>query len=536
MTDRLTRPVAILLACVTFAGLVSGCSSANPSLTARPTPGPAVRPDPKPAPPLAALDQYALLDRISWGATASSLRAIRSEGSQRWIQEQLHPLPDPLLPQAVAQQIAALSIQSAPMPQRVIALELQRRDADKLPDEEARKTARKTYQDEMNTIGRETATRMLLRALYSPNQLQEQMTWFWFNHFNVFQYKNDERLLLADYEQTLRAHALGRFRDLVGAVARHPAMLVYLDNAQNAINHVNENFARELMELHTLGVDAGYTQRDVQELARVLTGFGVNRNDPATNPPPKFARPERAAQYIRQGLYEFNPHRHDYEDKQVLGVTIKGRGPQELDQVIDLLSRHPATARHISRKLAQYFVSDDPPQALVDRMAERFQRTDGDIAAVLQTMFESPEFAASLRARYKDPMHYVVSAVRLAYDEKPVLNAGPMINWLNRLGEGPYNRQTPDGFPLTEPAWTGPGQLTTRFEIAKAIGSGSAGLFKTEGPTPTERPAFPQLSNALYFEAIQNKLAQTTRQALDQAASPQEWNMLLLSAPEFMVR
>ncbi|HEY4039104.1 MAG TPA: DUF1800 family protein, partial [Burkholderiaceae bacterium] len=191
--------------------------------------------------------------------------------------------------------------------------------------------------------------------------------------------------------------------------------------------------------------------------------------------------------------------------------------------------------RHISRKLAQFFVADDPPQELVDRMAARFQRTDGDIAAVLQTMFESPEFAASLRTRYKDPVHYVVSAVRLAYDEKPILNAGPMINWLNRLGEAPYNRQTPDGYPLAESAWTGPGQLTTRFEIAKAIGSGAAGLFKTEGPTPSERPAFPQLSNALYFEAIQQKLAATTRQALDQAASPQEWNMLLLSAPEFMV-
>jgi uncharacterized protein (DUF1800 family) len=297
----------------------------------------------------------------------------------------------------------------------------------------------------------------------------------------------------------------------------------------------NENYARELMELHTLGVDAGYTRRDVQELARVLTGFGVDRRDPATTAPPKF-KPELAGQYIRKGLYEFNPNRHDYGDKQVLGVTIRGSGPAELDQVIDLLSRNPATAHHISRKLAMFFVSDDPPESLVDRMATRFARTDGDIAAVLRTMFESPEFTGSLRTRYKDPVHYVVSAVRVAYDEKPILNAGPMINWLNRLGEAPYNRQTPDGNPLTESSWTGPGQLTTRFEIAKAIASGAAGLFKTEGPTPTERPAFPQLSNALYFEAIQNRLAATTRQALDQAASPQEWNMLLLSAPEFMLR
>jgi uncharacterized protein (DUF1800 family) len=546
MTNRRTRPVARLLAGTALISLASGCSSAGPTpapiahaaVAQTPARPPAAPPAaaPQSAAPLATLDQYALLDRVSWGATASSMQTLRSEGTQRWLQEQLHPVGDGLLPQAVAQQIAALSIQTTPMAPRVMALEQRRRDLDKLPDEDARKSARKTYQDELNGIARETATRMLLRALYSPSQLQEQVTWFWFNHFNVFQHKHDERLLLADYEQTLRVHALGHFRDLLGAVVRHPAMLVYLDNAQNAAHHVNENFARELMELHTLGVDAGYTQRDVQELARVLTGFGVDRNDPATTPPPKFIRPDRAAQYTRQGLYEFNPHRHDYGDKQVLGVTIRGDGPAELDRVIDLLSRHPATARHISRKLAQFFVADDPPAELVDRMAARFQRSDGDIAAVLQTMFESPEFAASLRTRYKDPVHYVVSAVRLAYDEKPILNAGPMINWLNRLGEAPYNRQTPDGYPLTESSWTGPGQLTTRFEIAKAIGSGAAGLFKTEGPTPTERPAFPQLSNALYFEAIQQKLAVTTRQALDQAASPQEWNMLLLSAPEFMVR
>jgi uncharacterized protein (DUF1800 family) len=534
----MTRSAARALAWLAVAALASACSSATTAAPpAAPPPAAAAAATPaEPAPRASPPDPYALVDRVTWGATASSVQALRAEGAQRWLDGQLHPRADAALPPQVAQTIAALSIESGPMTPRVIALEQRRRDLDKLPDEEARQAGRKDYQQELNGIARETATRMLLRALYSPNQLQEQMTWFWFNHFNVFQHKHDERLLIAEYEETLRRHALGRFRDLLGAVVRSPAMLVYLDNAQNAANHVNENFARELMELHTLGVDGGYTQRDVQELARVLTGFGIDRNDPATTPPPKFARPERAAQYTRRGLYEFNPHRHDYGDKQVLGVTIRGSGPAELDQVVELLSRHPATARHVSRQLAQFFVADDPPAALVERMAARFQRTDGDIAAVLQTLFDSPEFAASLRTRFKDPVHYVVSAVRLAYDDKAILNAGPMINWLNRLGEGPYNRQTPDGYALTESSWTGPGQLTTRFEIAKAIGSGAAGLFKTEGPAPTERAAFPQLSNALYFDAIQGKLAAATRQALDQAASPQEWNMLLLSAPEFMVR
>jgi uncharacterized protein (DUF1800 family) len=534
MTESLTRTVARLLAAMAVMGAAPGCSSTPPAPP--PPPRPVLAAPQAAASPLPKVDQYALVDRITWGATSSSLKQIRSMGTQRWLEEQLHPRPDPALPPAVAQQIASLSIQTLSMPPRVITVAQRHKDIDKIADEDQRKSARKDLNEELNGVGRETATRMLLRALYSPNQLQEQMTWFWFNHFNVFQNKNDERLMLADYEQTLRVHALGRFRDLLGAVVHHPAMLVYLDNAQNAVDHINENYARELMELHTLGVDAGYTQRDVQELARVLTGFGVDRRDPASNPPPKFARPERAAQYTRQGLYEFNPQRHDYGDKQVLGATIRGSGPAELEQVLDLLSRDPGTAHHVSLKLAMFFVSDDPPAPLVDRMAARFAVADGDIAAVLRTMFESPEFAASLRTRYKDPVHYVVSAVRAAYDDKPILNARPMINWLNRLGEAPYARQTPDGYPLNEASWAGPGQLTTRFEIAKAIGSGSAGLFKTDEPNPTEKPAFPQLSNALYFEAIQPKLAAATRQALDQATSPQEWNMLLLSAPEFMVR
>ncbi|HEX7156576.1 MAG TPA: DUF1800 domain-containing protein, partial [Burkholderiaceae bacterium] len=419
-------------------------------------------------------------------------------------------------------------------PQLVLQLERQRKDAAAIKDEDAHKAAQEAFQQEMNRVAREAATRALLRDLYAPDQLQEQMTWFWFNHFNVHQYKHMIRPMLADYEQTLRAHALGRFRDLLAATVRHPAMLTYLDNAQNGAHHINENYARELLELHTLGVDGGYTQRDVQELARVLTGFGVDLKDPAEGPPP--VKRELAGQYVRDGLFEFNPNRHDYGDKVILGRTIRGRGRDELDQVVDLLGRHPATARHVCTKLARYFVADEPAPALVERMTREFERSDGDIAAVLRVMFESPQFAASLHDRFKDPVHYVVSAVRLAYDGKPILNAAPMINWLNRMGEGLYNRATPDGYPLTESAWTGPGQLAVRFEIARAIGSGSAGLFKSDGPAPVERPAFPQLANALYYSALKESLAAATVQALDQAASPQEWNMLLLSSPEFMMR
>jgi uncharacterized protein (DUF1800 family) len=339
-------------------------------------------------------------------------------------------------------------------------------------------------------------------------------------------------VLVSDYEeQAIRPHALGKFRDLLSATLHHPAMIRYLDNEQNAANRINENYAREIMELHTLGVDGGYSQNDVQQLARILTGVGVNMTEKTPE-----IRKDKQSQYVRKGLFEFNPNRHDYGDKTFLGQTVKGRGLAEVDEALDRLSRSPATARYVSRKLAIYFVADEPPPQLVDRMAARFQASDGDIAAVLRVMFDSPEFTQSLGTKFKDPVHYVVAAVRLTYDDKVILNTGPMMNWLYRMAEPLYGRVTPDGYPLTQSGWASPGQMTTRFEIAKAIGSGNAGLFKSEGAQPLEKPAFPQLANALYYQSLQKSLAPATQQALEQAASPQEWNTLLLSSPELMHR
>ena len=479
-----------------------------------------------------AVDPALLADRITWGANPSSTREVTRAGVDRYLAAQLRPDPDARLPQSVEEQIAAMTIVQQPLVPLVSRLEQQRKDADAIKDDDGKKAARQAYQQALTSLAREASTRSLLRALYSPNQLQEQMTWFWFDHFNVHQYKANLRAMVGDYEdRAIRAHALGKFRDLLRAVVYHPAMLIYLDNAQNAAGRINENFARELMELHTLGVDGGYTQHDVQELARILTGLGVNLGPGTPN-----VKKELQSQYVRDGLFEFNPARHDFGDKQFLGLRVKGRGLQEVDAALDRLARHPATARFISRKLATYFVSDDPPPALVDRMAGEFRRSDGDIAATLATLFASPEFAASLGGKFKDPVHYVVSAVRLAYDDKPILNAGPMIGWLNRMAEPLYGRQTPDGYPLTSAAWASPGQMATRFEIAKAIGNGSAGLFRSDGPNVVERAAFPQLSNALFYESLQPRLSQPTREALDRAVSPQEWNVFLLAAPEFMNR
>ncbi|RQP21412.1 DUF1800 domain-containing protein [Piscinibacter terrae] len=502
--------------------LLAACQTNAPHVQDAPRAAPAQR---------ASSDDVALLDRLSFGATPTSAAEMTRMGQQAWVERQLHPSHGAALPPAIQAQVGAMTISQTPLPDLVRNLDAQRKSADAIADDDQKKTAQQQYQQELNRLTREASSRMLLRALYSPNQLQEQMTWFWFNHFNVHQYKSNIRVLVGDYEEKLRTHSLGRFRDLLQASVFHPAMVRYLDNEQNAAARINENYARELLELHTLGVDGGYTQRDVQELARVLTGLGINFNDDT----PKM-KPDKQAFYVRRGLVEFNPNRHDFGDKQVLGATIHGRGIAEIEQVLDTLARHPSTARFVSRKLAQYFVSDTPPAALVDRMSRRFLETDGRIAEVMRTMIDSPEFRQSLGGKFKDPVHYVVSAVRLAYDDKPILNTGPMLNWLNRLGEAPYNRQTPDGYPLDEMAWAGPGQMNTRFEVARAIGGGSAGLFKTEGAMPTERPAFPQLANPLYYDGIAPRLAVTTRQALDQANSPQEWNALLLSSPEFMHR
>ncbi|MEO8155247.1 MAG: DUF1800 domain-containing protein [Rhizobacter sp.] len=474
---------------------------------------------------------YRLINRISWGATDTELARIRQLGATAYIDQQLHAAANNTLPAAAQAQIESLRIQKLSLPNLVWELEASRKSADAIATEEGRKQAQQAYQQELNKLAREAATRHLLRALYSPNQLQEQMTWFWFNHFNVHQYKSNVRAMVGDYEErAIRPHALGRFRDLLGAVAHHPAMLRYLDNEQNAGGRINENYARELLELHTLGVDGGYAQRDVQELARVLTGHGVNLNDNT----PKL-KPSLMPQYVRDGLYEFNPARHDDGNKSVLGLGIRGHGAAELDEVLDMLAVHPSTARFVSRKLAQYLLADEPPQPLIDQMANAWQRSQGQIAAVLGVLLRSPEFTSGTAGKFKDPMHFVVSAVRACYGERVVLNTQPMQNWLNRMSQGLYNRQTPDGYPSNLASWSSSGQMATRFEIARALGSGSAGLFKTDDAmSPRELPAFPQLAKPIYYDAVRPLLAPPTREALDAAASPQDWNTLYLSSPEFM--
>ena len=515
--------VSLTVCAAIFSALLCGCATHSQQVAGS-VPGGQM-------PVKRALDAHdlAVLNRLSWGVTPALAEVALHDGMTRFIQAQLHPGKDDSLPPEIMSRIASLRISQAPAAawaERVVAM---RRQINMTADLAQKQMEQRELQQQMNTLGREAQEKSLLLYLYSKNQLQQLTTWFWLNHFNVYFPKSDIRVYLADYEDTIRAHALGKFRDLLAATMHHPAMLLYLDNAQNADKRINENYARELMELHTLGVDGGYTQKDVQELARILTGLGVNQTPMQPN-----VRRELRGDYQRDGAFEFNPNRHDYGTKIFLGREVRGSGPREIDEAIDILSSRPATARFISRQLATFFVSDNPPESLVTRMAETFTKSDGDIAAVLATVFASPEFDASLGGKFKDPMHYALSAVRLAYGERPILNVQPIRNWLTRMAEPLYGHETPDGFPITQAAWAGPGAMATRFEIARVIGSSSAGLFKPDGQDMPDQPAFPRIADPLYFESIGPTLASATSGALDKAVSPQDWNTLFLSSPEFM--
>jgi uncharacterized protein (DUF1800 family) len=499
------------------------------SLALAPAPSLAAEPE---APAQVDAASIGLLNRVTWGVKPSDVATIARLGPDRWLDAQLHPPAKDRLPPAVQAQIDAWPYLSAPVVQLAVDVQAQNVVANEIVTPALKAAARQVYNKALEDAVHQAALRSVLRDIYSPDQLKEQMTWFWFNHFNVHQYKSNLRLLISDYEdQAIRPRALGRFRDLLEATLRHPAMLRYLDNADNAAGHINENYAREIMELHTMGVGSGYTQQDVQELARVLTGVGIDANPKDPKLPPNLQ-----GQLIRSGLFEFNPARHDYGDKMFLGHLIRGRGFGEVEEALDILCRQPATARHISRELATYFVSDNPSDALVQRMSQTFLRSDGDIAQVLGVMFHSPEFRASLGTKFKDPAHFAISAVRLAYGDKPIANAAPILNMLGRMGEGLYSHETPDGYSMIAPTWDGPGQLETRFELARQMGSSGAGLFRAEGSTAPEPPGAPSLATAVQEAGLKDRLSPATRTALAEAASPADWNTLLLSSPDFMRR
>jgi uncharacterized protein (DUF1800 family) len=495
-----------------------------------------------PGPSALNLGDLRWLARVTFGLDTATLARYRQLGREKFLDDQLHPAAED--PEPLASAIRAMASMTQTAEERLQVNRVEQRRINALPTDDEKQKARMALNQAGNQAVYETSRRHLIRALHSPYQLREQLTWFWMNHFSVLAGKANVRWTLAEYEeQSVRAHALGRFRDLVLATATSPAMLEYLDNAQSAAGKINENYARELMELHTLGVSGGpsgstYTQQDVQELARVLTGVGVNLSGNT----PKLPADQQPL-YLRRGLFEFNPARHDFGPKTLLGQPISGRGLAELEEAVTLLCRQPATARFISRKLATYFVADDPPPALVDSMTRTFERTDGSISSVLRQMFLDRDLLAALGSpvprleKFKDPMQFIVSSMRLAYDGKTITNYHPVVNWLQQLGEPLYGRVTPDGYALTEAAWTSSGQLVRRFEIARAIGGGNAGVFNAEDtnmPGPTT--GFPMLASRLFFDTIETTLRAATRTALDRASSQQEWNTMLLASPDWMQR
>jgi uncharacterized protein (DUF1800 family) len=410
-----------------------------------------------------------VLNRIGYGPRPGDVERVRTIGVQRYIDDQLHPerIADRELPGRLAGlTTTALTAREIAERYEQPALEARRerqRRAAAATSGAADTSARDPRQQAANALVAELAEAKVLRAVYSERQLQEVLTDFWFNHFNVDARKNRERFLLPVYERdTIRPHVLGRFRDLLEATARDPAMLVYLDNSMSAVPNapmrrptpagnrprgINENYARELMELHTLGVDGGYTQKDVTEVARAFTGWTIE------NP--------------RRGSgFRFEPRMHDTGPKVVLGQKIAGDGEADGERVLDILAAHPSTARFIALKLARRLVGDVPPPALVDRAAARFRATKGDLREVTRTILTSPEFLSPdvYAAKVKTPFEFVVSALRATAAD--LSDARPIVRELREMGMPLYQCQPPTGYADTADAWVNTGALVTRLNYA----------------------------------------------------------------------
>jgi uncharacterized protein (DUF1800 family) len=427
-----------------------------------------------------------VLNRLAFGGRPGDAAALRASGVDQWIQRQLHPesIPDARADSLVAR-YPALSADRAEM---VTAFTTARQAQDRPPRLVQRAVP-------------ELQAAMLTRAVASERQLYEVMVNFWENHFSVFSGKGQqERLFLVEYDRdVIRPNAMGKFRTLLGAVAHSPAMLFYLDNAQSQADSahptlaeirlagrprlraqlarrprrgLNENYARELMELHTLGVDGGYTQKDVIDVARALTGWSIA---------------------IEQGGgYVFRPEAHDAGEKLILGRKFAaGRGEEEGEEVLDLVARHPATARFITTKLARHFISDDPPASVVDRCSAVFTKTDGDIRQVLGCVIGGPEFfsRAAYRSKVKTPFQVVASTLRAidaVPDETP--RAAQMVA---QLGQPIFGHQTPEGWPDRAEAWMNTGAILNRINFGLTVAGG-----RIPGVVPGSVPELEQLRAA----------------------------------------
>jgi len=428
-----------------------------------------------------------VLNRLAYGPRPGDVERVRTMGLAEWIERQLYPerIPDG----TVEWRLAAFPtirmttdelFREYPRPDPAAVArrreEMLRGDGEAGPDQPARDGMGRDMTSggpRRLIISAELAAARMERAVWSERQLQEVLVDFWFNHFNVFAQKDAVRWMVSPYErEAIRPHVLGRFRELVLATARHPAMLFYLDNwlsvrhgltVQSGPNRgrrlgLNENYARELLELHTLGVDGGYTQQDVVEVARAFTGWSIEY-------------PQGEKRFL------FRARAHDDGEKHVLGHVIPaGGGEGDGLAVIGIVTRHPSTARSIATKLTRRFVSDEPPSALVDRVARTYRDTDGDIRAMLLTIVAAPEFWSqeSYRAKIKKPLELVASAARAldasAGPETGLRAAGfQLARAVSTLGERLFHAQPPTGYPDTAKAWVNTGALLGRMNFALSL-------------------------------------------------------------------
>jgi uncharacterized protein (DUF1800 family) len=371
---------------------------------------------------------FHFLSRTTYGCWPGDLDYLKSVGQKRWLDEQLHPD----------------TIDDKACVVRTRRFETLNLDAGTCY--EFKKTA---LQDDL-------VRHAVLTATYTKRQLLETMVGFWSDHLNIYSQKADCIYLKGtDDRAVIRAHALGKFKDLIRASASSPAMLVYLDGKENKkakpSDVPNENYARELLELHTMGVHGGYSQQDVSEVARCLTGW-------------------RVRDHWQRGDSYFDLNMHDQGQKKVLGQTISALGGStDLDQVVEVVCKHPSTAMHIATKLVRHFVAEDPPASLVKQIAATFASTDGDIKSILSALFASDEFKGSAGQKIKRPMHFVISSLRATASD--TFAHKPMLEYLSRMGELPFQHPTPDGYPDVGRPWLG--TLLWRWNFAFALLNGT---------------------------------------------------------------
>lgn len=457
-----------------------------------------------------------VLNRLGFGPGPGDIERVNAMGVENYIHQQLYPdtIAEPSKLTDKLNELKTYSMDTSELyeeygpPPKVDGI---RQDPEMA--KEQRKKARLILQEAIQA--------RMIRAIESPRQLQEVMVDFWFNHFNIYAQKGFDRLWIGNYErEAIRPFALGHFRDLLEATAKHPAMLFYLDNWQNVAPNnkqgkkargINENYARELMELHTLGVNGGYTQDDVVALAHILTGWGFR------------GRSKGSSDFSYE--FYFNDRHHDNSDQVLLGQSIQGGGQDEIEGALDILAKSPATARHICFLLAQYFVADEPDDALVDELARKFESSDGDIREVLQTIFDSPEFwdQKNYGNKFKTPFQYVISTVRASGEE--VTDFRPLIGTLQQLGMPFYECLTPDGYKNTQQAWLNGDGMLRRINFATAMAFGRININDDQFPIPYED----------LMAAIGAQLSPSTMEAIQKAPARLR-AVLVLGSPEMMKR